>query len=54
MLAPVFTGLLIGAGLGVLWAIIIACGCLVAGLLSQLLRRELTPAEDGREEVATA
>ena len=54
MLAPVFTGVLIGAGLGVLWAIIIACGCLVAGLLSQLLRRELTPAEDGREEVVTA
>ena len=54
MLAPVFTGALIGSGRGVLWALIIGCGCVAAGLLSQLLRRELTPAEDGREEVVTA
>lgn len=49
MLAPLPAGLLIGGGHGQAWALIIGLGCLVAGLAAQLLRRRLTPGEDGRE-----
>lgn len=49
VLAPVATGLLIGAGLGVLWASFLTVGCVIGGLAAQRLRRVLTPAEDGRD-----
>ena len=48
VLAPILAGTLIGGGHGVLWAAVIAAGCLVAGLAAQRLRGSLTPAEDGR------
>ncbi|MGI9197768.1 MAG: MFS transporter [Candidatus Nanopelagicales bacterium] len=48
MLAPIPAGLLIGGGLGMLWATAVGLGCLVAGAGAQLLRRRLTPEEDGR------
>lgn len=48
MFAPIFSGLLIAAGRGVLWAAIVGLGCLVAALAAQRLRTRLTPTEDGR------
>lgn len=48
MVAPIFTGALIGAGRGVLWALIVGFGCIITGALAQNLRRTLTPEEDGR------
>ena len=48
MLAPIPAGLLIGGGLGMLWATVVGLGCLVAGAGAQLLRQRLTPEEDGR------
>ncbi len=50
-IGPAFAGLLLGAGLGVLWALLVAAGALVAGLVLLSLRRLLTPAEDGRAGV---
>lgn len=50
MVAPLASGLLIGAGLGALWAVIVGIGCILAGLAAQTLRRMLTPAEDGRSD----
>lgn len=49
--ALAFAGALLGAGLGVLWALLVAAGALVAGLVLLSLRRLLTPAEDGRAGV---
>ena len=49
VIAPIAAGLLIGGGNGVVWAALVAGGCLVAGLAAQGLRRRLTPAEDGRQ-----
>ncbi len=48
MIAPLSAGLLIGSGRGVLWAALTAVGCAAAGLGAQRLRRQLSPAEDGR------
>jgi MFS family permease len=48
-LAPVLSGLLIGAGRGVVWAVIVGLGCVGAAAFAQTLRPLLTPAEDGRE-----
>lgn len=47
--APLVSGALIGGGRGVLWALLVAVGCLAAGAYAQTLRRMLTPAEDGRD-----
>lgn len=47
-LAPVLSGLLIGAGRGVAWAVVVGLGCVAAALFAQTLRPLLTPAEDGR------
>ena len=51
-LAPVLSGLLIGAGRGVVWAVIVGLGCIGAAVFAQTLRPMLTPAEDGREPAA--
>lgn len=48
-LAPVLSGLLIGAGRGVVWAVLVGLGCVGAAAFAQTLRPLLTPAEDGRE-----
>ena len=45
---PALAGAMLGAGLGVLWALVVAGGALVAGLVLLSLRTLLTPAEDGR------
>ena len=42
-------GLLIGAGRGVVWAVIVGLGCIGAAVFAQTLRPMLTPEEDGRE-----
>jgi MFS family permease len=47
-IGPALAGALLGAGLGVLWALVVAGGALVAGLVLLSLRTLLTPAEDGR------
>ncbi|MEY3734727.1 MAG: hypothetical protein RL347_2086 [Actinomycetota bacterium] len=52
-LAPVLSGLLIGAGRGVAWAVVVGLGCVGAALFAQTLRPLLTPAEDGREQTRT-
>ena len=46
------SGLLIGAGRGVVWAVIVGLGCIGAAVFAQTLRPMLTPAEDGREPAA--
>jgi MFS family permease len=53
-IGPAFAGALLGAGLGVLWALIVAGGALLAGFVLLSLRRLLTPAEDGRLEPAAS
>jgi MFS family permease len=53
-IGPAFAGLLLGAGLGVLWALLVAAGALVAGFVLLALRGLLTPAEDGRLEPAAS
>ena len=50
MIAPIGAGVLIGGGYGVVWAAMVALGCLAAGAAAQTLRRRLTPQEDGRVE----
>ena len=47
-IGPALAGAMLGAGLGVLWALVVAGGALVAGLVLLSLRTLLTPAEDGR------
>lgn len=47
-LAPVLSGLLIGAGRGAMWAAIVGIGCLAAAAYAQTLRGVVTPDEDGR------
>jgi MFS family permease len=53
-LAPVLSGLLIGAGRGVVWAVIVGLGCIGAAAFAQTLRPLLTPEEDGREPAAVS
>ncbi len=48
VVGPAIAGLLLGAHLGVLWIVVVAGGCLVAGAASLRLRRVLTPSQDGR------
>jgi MFS family permease len=47
-LAPIVSGVLIGAGRGVTWALLISVGCVAAAAFAQTLRPLLTPDEDGR------
>jgi len=47
-LGPAIAGAMLGAGLGVLWAFVVAAGALLGGLVLLSLRRLLTPEEDGR------
>jgi len=51
-IGPALAGAMLGAGLGVLWALVVAGGALLAGLVLLSLRGLLTPAEDGRTEPA--
>ncbi|MGE0818077.1 MAG: MFS transporter [Candidatus Nanopelagicales bacterium] len=53
-IGPAVAGAMLGAGLGVLWALVVAGGALLAGLVLLSLRSLLTPAEDGRREPAGA
>jgi hypothetical protein len=53
-IGPALAGAMLGAGLGVLWALVVAGGALLAGLVLLSLRGLLTPAEDGRPEPAGA
>jgi hypothetical protein len=46
---PVSAGLLLEAGLGGLWIVLVICGCLVASALALSLRRLVTAEQDGRE-----
>jgi hypothetical protein len=47
-IGPAVAGLMIGAGLGVAWTLLVSAGALGAGFVLLSLRRLLTPAEDGR------
>lgn len=49
MAAPLLSGILIGAGRGALWAVLVAVGCVVAAVFAQTLRPLLTATQDGRE-----
>ena len=53
-LAPVLSGLLIGAGRGAMWAATVGIGCLAAAAYAQTLRRVVSPEEDGRETRVSA
>ncbi len=53
-LAPVLSGLLIGAGRGALWAALVGLGCLAAGTYAQTLRNVVSAEEDGRETRVSA
>jgi hypothetical protein len=50
----VLSGLLIGAGRGVVWAVIVGLGCIGAAAFAQTLRPLLTPEVDGREPAAVS
>jgi MFS family permease len=54
LLGPVMTGLLFGAGLTSVWAIVVVAGNVLSGLLVLRLRRVLTRSQDGRPDPATA
>jgi hypothetical protein len=45
---PAFAGLVLGSGLGVVWALVLAAGAFGAGGILLSLRHLLTDAEDGR------
>ena len=47
-IGPAFAGVMIGSGLGGLWALVVAGGCVAAGALLARMRTLLTPAQDGR------
>jgi MFS family permease len=47
-IGPALAGLMIGAGLGVQWTLLVAAGALGGGFVLLSLRRLLTPEEDGR------
>jgi MFS family permease len=47
-IGPAFAGLVLGAGLGVVWALALAGGCLAAGAVMLSLRSLLSPQQDGR------
>ena len=49
MAAPLLSGILIGAGRGARWAVLVAVGCVVAAVFAQTLRPLLTATQDGRE-----
>ena len=53
-LAPVLSGLLIGAGRGVMWAATVGIGCLAAAAYAQTLRGVVSAEEDGRETRVSA
>jgi MFS family permease len=53
-LGPIIAGVMIGNGWGVAWALLLAAGALVAGLLLASLRGLLTAEEDGRPTTAPA
>jgi MFS family permease len=46
-LGPVITGAFLDADRGVAWTITLAGGCFLAAVIALLLRRHLTPAQDG-------
>jgi MFS family permease len=48
IVGPITAGPLIGGGLGEAWVVLVVCGSLVASALALSLRRQLTPAQDGR------
>ncbi len=54
LVGPVITGLLFGAGLTSVWAIVVVTGNLWSGLLVLRLRRLLTRAQDGLPDPAAA
>jgi MFS family permease len=53
-LGPAIAGIGIGTGHGVVWAILLSLGCLVAAMVFSSLRGLLTPEEDGRVAPAAA
>ena len=52
LIGPVVTGVLFGAGLTSVWAIVVVAGNLLSGLLVLRLRRLLTRAQDGLPDLA--
>ncbi len=51
-LGPALAGIGIGTGHGVVWAITLSLGCLVASVVFASMRSLLTPEEDGRPALA--